>query len=389
MNTTLTPPKQPWLIVARREMMVKLTDKAFWIGTITPILVMVIAFAASYYLGGVGEATKVATNDPDGTAIVELAKEQGGNYELVDADPEQAVMDEDATVGLRPAEAGWEVIVDGSQEGVPGIQEAITAYVVAQNAESQGVDLQQLNAGAQAQVVDLAADSDQPGGIGKQTLASIVGMIFSILFFISAMTYGLQIAQSVIEEKENRIVEILMAAIPVRQLLTGKVVGNSVMALGQIVVLVAVAMIGALQTPFAPVLPAIASSVGWFVVFFLFGFAALACLWAACGALATKVSDLNSVSTPLMMILMIAYVAGFSATGAAAKIMSYIPIMSSMVMPRQLLLGDATWIDAVIALALVTVFMAVAIWFGEKIYRRGVMNTSGTLKWRQALKAEK
>lgn len=379
-----TPPRNPWAIVARREMMAKLTDKTFWIGTLTPLVLIVGAYFLMSFLAGSDETTKVATDSPQASAVIEVANQQGATMEAVSVDDvEQAVLDGDAALGLREGDTGWEIVVDDSQEGVSTLQEAVSTYVLSSNAQEQGVDLQTLQEGTSASVVTVGQADEEKMGV-----ATIAGMVFSILFFISALTYGIQIAQSVVEEKENRIVEILMAAIPVRQLLTGKVVGNSVMALLQIVLLLAVGAIALSQTEFSTLLPMLAPSMGWFIVFFLFGFAALACLWAACGALATKVSDLNSVTTPLMMILMIAYFVGLSASGSMAQALSYVPIMSSILMPRQLLLGEATWVDALIALVLVTLFMAVAIWIGEKVYRRGVMNTSGTLKWSQALRSK-
>ncbi|MFX5634542.1 ABC transporter permease, partial [Acinetobacter baumannii] len=67
---------------------------------------------------------------------------------------------------------------------------------------------------------------------------------FGIVFLIAASTFGGTIAQSVVEEKQTRVVEILISAIPVRALLAGKVLGNTVLAMAQIVLLAAVAVIG-------------------------------------------------------------------------------------------------------------------------------------------------
>ena len=76
----------------------------------------------------------------------------------------------------------------------------------------------------------------------------IATFAFAILFMFSAMTFGMQIAQSVVTEKESRIVEILAEAVPIRQLLIGKVVGNSLLALSQVVLIVAGHALGVLVT---------------------------------------------------------------------------------------------------------------------------------------------
>lgn len=382
-------PRHPWTIVARREMMVKLTDKAFWISTIVTLVVVVLAFAASFFFGGSFTSSIVAVASDDGAHVVEVAGETAPEmtFETIRVEPTElrdAVSDGDADLAIHRGDSGWEIFVDDAMNVSVGLfQQAIETVTLQENADRLGVDLPGLYAGTEVSITSVSEQGDDAAQV-----ALIAGLVFSLLFMFSALTYGLQIAQSVVEEKESRIVEILVAAIPLRHLLWGKVAGNSLMALGQLVLLLAVSVIALTQTEFSSLLPMIAPSLGWFVVFFLFGFAALACLWAAAGASATRVQDLNNVTTPLTMLILIAYVVGFSASGTAAKFLAYVPILSSIMMPRQILEGQATWVDALIALALVSAFMVVAVWIGERVYRRGVMNTSGVLKWSQALKSE-
>ena len=83
-------------------------------------------------------------------------------------------------------------------------------------------------------------------GALNPVLLYFVAIAFGMVFFLSAITFGQMIAQSVVEEKQTRVVEILMSAIPVRALLAGKVVGNSLMAFGQVVVIAVLATVGLL-----------------------------------------------------------------------------------------------------------------------------------------------
>ena len=214
----------------------------------------------------------------------------------------------------------------------------------------------------------------------------IATMAFAVLFLMSAITYGMQIANSVVTEKESRIVEILAAAIPTRHLLIGKIVGNTILALAQVILIATVALVALSLSEWSGFVGMIAPVAGWFVVFFLVGFASLACLWAAAGALATRMQDLSQTTTPLMMIVMLVYMAGFFASGTLAKVLSYVPIASTVQMPGRLLSGDSSWVDALIALAVAMAFMAVAVWFGSKIYRRGLLQTGRVLSWKDAFK---
>ena len=102
-------------------------------------------------------------------------------------------------------------------------------------------------------------------------LVYLVGIGFGVVFMMSAVTFGATIAESVVEEKQTRIVEILMAAVPVRQLLAGKILGNSILAIGQVVMILAIAAVGLLATG-GLILGELGESLVWFGVFFAFGF---------------------------------------------------------------------------------------------------------------------
>ncbi len=112
---------------------------------------------------------------------------------------------------------------------------------------------------------------------------------------------------------------------------------------------------------------------------------ALACIWAAAGALGTRSEDLQHTSQPLMWVLMIAYFAGFMATGTVRVVLSFVPIVSSILMPVRIVDGTAAWWEPVIALAINLAFAVAMVIIGERIYRRALLRTQGRLSFRQAL----
>lgn len=376
------PVRAPWLIVARREIMAQVTDKAFWIGTAGTIALIVISFVVSAWMTGSAEVKRVAVADPDAVAIVQLAQTQGTKVEIVQVgadDLTAAVERGDADGALRPGpDGGWELAVK-NVANTPMLGEAVRAFQIERNAVTQGVDPAAIVAHTQLTFVPLSGDE------GGATAIMVATFAFAILFMLSAMTYGMQIAQSVVTEKESRIVEILAAAVPLRSLLVGKVVGNAIMALGQVVLIVAVALVGMSLTPYGVMIGVVAPVAGWFILFFLVGFASLACLWAAAGAMATRVQDLGQTTTPLTMIVMLVYVLGMFASGTMAVVLSYVPVASAVVMPGRLLNGEATWVEAVGSLAVSAVFMMGALWLGERVYRRGLLQTGSVMKLKDAL----
>jgi len=381
MNATPEPVRHPWLIVARREVMAQLTSKVFWVGTLSTIGVIVLAFLVSNLMAGMGGTSRVAVASDEATAVIAVAKSQGVDVEAVRVQPDALA----ATVADGQAEAalsfddGWKLAFRNPTDA-PTLTDAVRTYQIEQNAAASGVDATQILAHTELAMVPL-------DGNESNTIALLIATFaFAILFMFSAMTFGMQIAQSVVTEKESRIVEILAAAVPIRQLLIGKVVGNSLLALSQVVLIVAAALVGMSFTEYKSMIALVAPVAGWFVLFFLVGFASLACLWAAAGSMATRVQDLSQTTTPLTTIIMLVYIVGMFARGTMAEVLSYVPIASTVVMPGRLLNGEATWIHAIASLVVSGLFMIVAIWFGEQVYRRGLLQTNAVMSLKDAFR---
>ncbi|TRY18837.1 ABC transporter permease [Tessaracoccus rhinocerotis] len=376
---TYTKPRFPWWIVARREIMAKLADKGFWISTAVVVALIGLGLGASFLFASAQGNMTVGVTDEAGREVVAIAvaeSEQPIDVVEMPADEfDSAIEAGSIDAGISRTDDGWDLVVESIETSTGAIQSAITKYVTATNAEALGIDPAELEVGSQVEV-RLAGEQVADDAV----VALVTGMVFSVLFFMSAMFYGLQIAQSVVEEKESRLVEILSAAVPTRDLLVGKALGNTIMALGQLLLFIAMGAIGVSITEFGAFLPVLLPNIGWFVLFFVVGFAALSTLWAATGAMATRVQDINNTTMPLMMILMVVYLAGFFARGSLATVLSYVPVVSSVVMPQRLLNGTAGWLDALVALLLCGVFMVFSIRLGSLIYRRGLMKTSGILK---------
>lgn len=383
MNTTPAgthrAPRAAWLIVARREILAQLQSKAFWVGTLSTVVLVAAGFLISSLMAGGGSPTRVAVSSPDAIAVITEARSLGEHVEAVEV-PEtslgDAVRDGRADAALSFSEAeGWQVSIKNFMSA-PDLGEAVQVFQIERNALAAGVDPTAMLRHTSVEMVPIAQEGTDAMAIFFATFA------FSILFMMAALTYGMQIAQSVVTEKESRIVEILAAAVPIRSLLIGKVVGNTLMALAQVVLIVCTALIGLSLSPYAPLIALVAPVSGWFIAFFLVGFAALACLWAAAGAMATRVQDLSQTTTPLTMIIMAVYMVGIFASGTLAAVLSFVPIASSVVMPGRLLSGEASWVEALLSLLASLAFMALAIWVGVRIYRRGLLQTNSVLSYK-------
>jgi ABC-2 type transport system permease protein len=218
-------------------------------------------------------------------------------------------------------------------------------------------------------------------------LRYFVALGFGIVFLLAASTFGGTIAQSVVEEKQTRVVELLISAIPVRALLAGKIIGNTILAMAQIVVLAAIAIVGLSVTGQDLVLTGLGGPVVWFAVFFLFGFILLASLFAAAGAMVSRQEDIGSTTAPLTMLVMLPYflVVFFNDNSLVLTIMSYIPFSAPVGMPLRLYLGEALWWEPIVALLVLVATCAGAILVASRIYSGSLLRMGARVKLREAL----
>lgn len=388
--------RNAWTIVAGREVMAKLTDKSFVISTIVSVLLIVgIMLFQMWFLGRATEFKVAVTDDRAAAAVAAAGASLAANpltkdtivaVEVADAEAARAALAaDDVRAWLEPGPDGWTLTYfkDASSTLDAALPTAVRETVIAEQLAPTGQTLDALTRGA-ALTTEL-----MQGDAARASIAMAVGFVFAILFLMSALGFGMQIATSVVEEKQNRIVEILASAIPTSQLLAGKVIGNTIMALGQMVLFVAVGLIGLSFTEYSTFVPALGESAGWYVAFFLAGFLALACVWAGTGAMASRQEDIGNTTMPLMMILMVAYFAAFMAEGVWRTALSYVPVVSSIIMPVRLFEGDAHWWDAALALGLNFAFAAFTIWLGARLYRSSLLQVNGMVSLRDALKGQR
>ena len=395
-NRVESPSTAPaWRLVATREVLVKLGDRNFLIGTLLTLLLIGGLLGLQAWLGGRDRTTTVAVVDQRAAAVVDMAaaaahqrddKVNGRALPVPNVDAgEQAVRDGSADALLTKDANGWRLTFhrDSDPDVTREIAASVRELTLQENAAAAGTAYEQLTRGAALTTARLDGQDE-----GQQGFRTFLGFVFAMLFYFAALTFGIQIAQSVIEEKQSRIVEILVTAIPIRSLLIGKVVGNTAIALGQMALYAAVGLVGLSFTQYAGLLPSVAGAIGWFLAFFLAGFLALATVWAACGALATRNEDLQSTTTPLTMALVLAFVVGMTVSGTAKVVASFVPILSAILMPGRIVAGEAAWWEPVVALALTVAFAALSISVGARLYRNSLLQTGRRLGLRAAWRHE-
>lgn len=353
-----------WL-VAEREITTKLRSKAFLISTGVLLLLVlgtVLFGGISSKMGGFGGETKVAvvaeTADHVNSEAFEVVK-------VADrAAAEQAVLREQVDAAV-----------------VPGGDTPVGLTVLAADSPPMSL-VQALSASPQVELLKPTTENPM--------LAYFIAIAFGIVFMMSAITFGTTIAQSVVEEKQTRIVEILLATVSARTILAGKILGNSILALGQVIAIAALTSVGMLATGQDLLLGELGTALIWFAILFAFGFVLLASLYAALASLVSRQEDVASAVSPVMWLVMIPYIAiiMFNTNVKVLAIMSYIPFSAPVGMPMRLYLGTAEWWEPVVSLGILVVAIAIVWWLGARIYERSILRTGAKVKLKDALVAK-
>ncbi len=403
--TDTEAPEQEWAVrppaardalirtIAGREVSVKLHDKGFIGSTVVFLLVVVVAIGLpalldsgpdTYRIGVTPQAQAIADSAatlgalPAGQRPPGLAAAEISTTEVAaDGDFQKALTDQGLAAVLS-MQAG-NLVIHGDKSVPSGLQDLLTAAnsqaQVGQVIADAGLTPEQVQRllSPTPPEVQLAQPAPSPA-IPPELLV----VVFGFLFYFSVLTFGISIAQSVVEEKQSRVVELLVAAVPVRWLLAGKVAGNGLMAIMQVALIVVAGVGGLALTGRGEVVSEVWAASGWFLVFFVLGFLMLACLWAVAGSLASRIEDLQSTTLLMQIAVMVPFFSSVFVMGDSMlqRVLSYVPLTSPLLMPSRLIHGTAQawepWVAALIVLATAAVLIGI----GARIYAGSIMNTS-------------
>jgi ABC-2 type transport system permease protein len=224
---------------------------------------------------------------------------------------------------------------------------------------------------------------------GAEGMASfVIAYFLAFILYMVITLYGVNVMRSVVQEKTSRVMELMVATVKPRSMMTGKILGVGAAGLLQITIWLAM---GAVTLAYR------GQILGWFgvsggggalppleldtmvivVLYFILGFFFYAAMYAAAGATVASEQDTQQVQMPITMLLVIGalslQVVSNAPRGTAAAIMTMIPFWSSMLMPMRYVLGGATTGEVVISLAILIASIVLISRAAAKVYRVGVL----------------
>ncbi len=265
-------------------------------------------------------------------------------------------------------------------------------------------------------------------GNEKETFTEVqftLGLILAILVYMFIMFFGGQVMQGVSEEKTNRIIEVIISSVKPFQLMMGKIIGVSLVALTQFVLWIVLTLV--LYLGFSTYLglsnPEMLSQgtvmaqeitsndimsnesvqnilqivqsidfgtiITCFLIFFILGYLLYATLYAAIGSLVDNNTDSQQFTLPVTVPLMVAFFSTFyipnNPDSSLSVWFSLIPFTSPISMMVRIPFGVPIWqiVVSILLLAVTFVFMT---WFAAKIYRTGILMYGKKLSYKEIFK---
>lgn len=410
------------LIIIQREFLKRVRTKGFIILTITMPFIMAALVFVPLWLSSIenDEQQKVAVIDPTGVYAKALKASKSFAFSAQPVITEE-MRSEDSPYDAVVAISGDLVKNNGkvtiySHKEIPGnlldyIQSKLNETVQKQKLEATGIaGLDKIIDDAQRDVnmktVKWSKEGDEQAS--STYVAIIVGGIFTLLIYIFVITYGGMVMQSVIEEKTNRIIELLVSSVKSFQLMMGKIIGVMLVGIAQMAlwgvmlsIIMTVASVGfgvsqaqsiaAGQPMPSPtmnmsqdtqeLLTAIVNlpyaEIGlMFIIMFVGGYLLYSSFFAATGASINEQEDASQFVVPITMITLFGlYAAMYSienTDGPLAFWASLFPLTSPIVMMIRIPFGVPLW-QELLSIALLYASAFLMIWIGGKIYRVGIL----------------
>jgi ABC-2 type transport system permease protein len=385
------------MLLAKREFVTRAKSKVFLVATAVIALVIV----------AIGPIVTLFADDPEPIRIGIVGIEPVGIEEGLAARAALSEQPIEITHYDLPAAAEADLedgtvdalLVDGTSIVFNEDESLVVVQVVTDSVNSSArivlmedlgltpEEMRQLNEPEQLTVRTLVAPDpeDRP-----RRVAAFAG---TLVLFVTILTFGQFVAMGTVEEKQNRVVEIVLSRVKPSQVLVGKVLGIGALALAQLLVLaaaglVAVNIIDIEGVPLGSIGAAIVAAV---VFWFLLGYTLYAFLYATVGATVSRQEDLQGVLLlPAIFILpgfFISQLAVADPDLAIVRFGSFFPPWTPMLMPMRTALGSAEPWEVALSIALVVASIVLLIWVGSRVYTGALLRTGGTVKLRDAWKS--
>jgi ABC-2 type transport system permease protein len=272
------------------------------------------------------------------------------------------------------------------------LERTLQQVAVRSRLEREGVD--PLVVGRAQVSVDLATKKISRGRTTDESAGQSfsLGYFMGIILYIAITLYGVNVMNSVLEEKTTRIVEVLMSSLRPSQLMAGKIIGVGAVSLLQFVIwgvsarlLISqrahvAARLGTPEDFSLFEVPQVSLATGLiFLVYFLGGFFLYSSMFAAVGAISSNEQEARQAQVPVTLLLLVSFMGMFSMlndpNSAFAVALSLVPFTAPIAMPVRWAAGSLPVSEVLLSVAILFVTIVLVTWIAARIYRVGLLMT--------------
>lgn len=422
-------------LIIKREFIAKVRNKSFIVMTfLSPLLFVALAAFVGYLSTMRSEVKKIVIHDESTLFANDFKQTDEYHYLKLSQIPLQALKDSvmnEKYEGILfiPNEQDSKKLSNKiqyisndspSMAFIEDLQNVISKKITTTNLQKSGLDTLAIQ-NAQAKVnINLAKVSGEETVKGLNEIKIFIGGAFGYLIMMFIIIYGNMVMRSVIEEKTNRIIEIIISSVKPFQLMMGKIIGTSLAGVLQFLIWTVVGTIlffvgtyflgiemstpstemvsesatqfsGTAQLYFNELmnLP-LATMLISFVVYFIGGYFLYSSIYAAIGAAVDNETDSQQFLLPIILPLMLGVYVGFFSVlsephGTVATTFSMIPLTSPIVMLMRIPFGVPIW-QILVSVAILFATFFLVVWFAAKIYRIGILMYGKKPSWGQLYK---
>lgn len=320
------------------------------------------------------ELTTAGFDDPNAAESLREDVRSGRFVALAVVD-ESYLTDPEGTRGRGPR---FRLFVpdDANPDHVTAIRRALGQAVVRARADHAGLDVEEVRALLRPPVFNTRRLTDVGEAAAGIELQKILPIAFMILLWVAAFGSGNYLLTTTIEEKSNKVMEVLLSAISPMQLMTGKIIGQAIV--GLVTVSVYATLGFALLWYFAMADLISPVQVLYLVLFFFMAYFMVASIMAGIGSVVSDLQEAHALLTPAILILMIPMVlfmpVSQNPNGALATVTTFIPPLTPFVMIIRVTASETPPVWQTIAAILVgTIGVVVMVWMCARIFRIGVL----------------
>ena len=425
-------------LIIKREFIAKVRNKSFIVMTfLSPMLFVGIAVFVGYLSSMKADVKVIAIHDETGIFINEFKSSDEYKYLNLSNTAVSIIKDSlinESYEGLiyipkvnqaKALENKVQYISNDSPSisFIENVEATIAKKITNENFQQAKLDTLAIQKAEATVSIDLKKATGEESVKGLNEIKIAIGGAFGYLIMMFIVIYGNMVMRSVIEEKTNRIVEIIISSVKPFQLMMGKIIGTSLAGILQFLIWTLIGlslmfaaslffgvnigptsrippeMMDSAQQEFAGTaqmyikelwnLP-IATILISFVVYFIGGYFLYSSFYASIGAAVDNETDSQQFLLPIIMPLILGVYIGFftvmnDPNGTIATVFSMIPLTSPIVMLMRIPFGVPWWQIAISVTILFGTFFFV-VWFAAKIYRVGILMYGKKPTWKELYK---